>query len=38
MSPSILASILSMASLVVGLLFFLREIQLSTGYIHMLPR
>jgi hypothetical protein len=30
--------ILAMASLVVGLLFFLREIQLSTGYIHVLPR
>ncbi|MBI5331377.1 MAG: DUF2721 domain-containing protein [Betaproteobacteria bacterium] len=30
--------ILAMVSLVVGLLFFLREIHLSTGYIHVLPR
>jgi hypothetical protein len=30
--------ILAMISLVLGLLFFLREIHLSTGYIHVLPR
>jgi hypothetical protein len=30
--------ILAMVSLVAGLLFFLREVQLSTGYIHVLPR
>lgn len=30
--------ILAMVSLVAGLLLFLREIQLSTGYIHVLPR
>jgi hypothetical protein len=30
--------ILAMVCLVAGLLFFLREIHLSTGYIHVLPR
>jgi hypothetical protein len=30
--------ILAMVSLVIGLLLFLREIHLSTGYIHVLPR
>ncbi len=30
--------ILAMVSLVAGLLLFLREVQLSTGYIHVLPR
>lgn len=30
--------ILAMVSLVAGLLFFLRKVQLSTGYIHVLPR
>jgi hypothetical protein len=30
--------ILAMMSLVAGLLFFLREIQLSAGYIHVIPR